>query len=301
MATQTHSTSSCRLILLLAILIIPAASLLSGCAISRGMAVGAMKPILVGASDEILKSGDLQTVGEGLPAQILTLKGLAAGRPGDAGLAALAVQLHLFYAMGFVEGTDPAHAEILYKEGRDIGLRTFSRDATFAEALRGGDLELKKALSGVGRDKAELMLWTSACWAGWIGLNLNDPEAIADLTLVEAMLDRTLELAPGTFHAMPLILRGAIYSMRPPILGGDPEKAREAFDEAFRMNERQFLLTQVYFASTYCKQVFDRDLFEKSLREVIAASPDILPEVRLLNLLAKQQAEIWLARADDIF
>jgi hypothetical protein len=48
-------------------------------------------------------------------------------------------------------------------------------------------------------------------------------------------------------------------------------------------------------------QAQDRDLFEKSLREVISAPADILPEQRLANEVAKQKAKILLEQVDDLF
>jgi hypothetical protein len=260
-----------------------------------------MKPILIDSSEEILRSGDLKTVGEGLAAQILTLRGLTASRPGDVDIRSMTVQLHLFYANGFIESVDHDHASALYREGRDIGLEHFRRIEGFPEALRAGDLALRPVLAKVSEREAPLLLWTASCWGGWIRLHLSDPDAVADLPLVEAMLDRTLELDPDYFHGMPWIMRGTMAGLRPPALGGKPENALAAFEKGFAASDREYLLGLVYFARTYCRQIFDRDLFEAALREVAGAPPDLLPDVRLLNVMAKEQAAYWLTQMDEIF
>ncbi|MBD3333935.1 MAG: hypothetical protein GF355_00280 [Candidatus Eisenbacteria bacterium] len=276
--------------------------LAAGCAAPKVIAVKTMKPILEDSSEEILRSRDLETVGRGLPAQIMTVQGLQAAQPGDTELTALAVQLHLFYAMGYVEDDDSGHAGILYTGGRDIGLQYFRCDDDLARAFDSKRVQvLEEALDEIDEDEAPLLLWTAACWGGWVRLNLDDPAAVADLPLVEALLERVIALAPETFHGMPYILRGTLLGLRPPALGGEPEAAREAFEDAFRISGRRFLLAQVYFARTYCKQIFDRELFVETLEEVVDAPPDLLPEVRLLNRLAKRQARKWLDRVDEIF
>lgn len=273
----------------------------SGCAVPKSMTVRTMKPILEVSSEEILMSRDVKTVGEGLPAQILTVQGLLASKPGDTEVTAMAVQLHLFYGTGFVESKDESHASALYAEGRDIGLDYLSRKKHFADSLRAGDLALGALLTKYGKKDAPVILWTAACWGSWVRLHLDDPSAVADLPLVEALLERVLEVEPEMFHGMPWIFRGTMHALRPPALGGKPEEALRAFEQGFRVSDRKFLLGLLFFARTYCKQVFDQDLYEATLQEILDAPDDLLPEVRLLNLIAKEQAEEALAMIDEIF
>jgi hypothetical protein len=84
-------------------------------------------------------------------------------------------------------------------------------------------------------------------------------------------------------------------------LGGNPEKAKFHFARNKVLTNSKYLLTPYFVARTVAVQTQDRDLFEKSLQEVIDAPPDILPEQRLANEVAKQKAKIWLERIDDLF
>ncbi|MDH4015412.1 MAG: TRAP transporter TatT component family protein, partial [Chromatiales bacterium] len=60
------------------------------------------------------------------------------------------------------------------------------------------------------------------------------------------------------------------------------------------------LSVKVEFARTYARLVYDRELHDRLLGEVLAADPDV-PGLTLFNVLAQRQAEILLASADDYF
>jgi len=55
------------------------------------------------------------------------------------------------------------------------------------------------------------------------------------------------------------------------------------------------------YARFYAVITQDRPLFEKTLKEVIAAPHDLWPEQRLPNELAKKRAQRYLAHAEDYF
>ena len=61
-----------------------------------------------------------------------------------------------------------------------------------------------------------------------------------------------------------------------------------------------YRLNQVTFAEYYARYAFDRDLFESTLKQVLAAQPDV-PEFTLMNAVAKMRAQALLAQADELF
>ena len=63
----------------------------------------------------------------------------------------------------------------------------------------------------------------------------------------------------------------------------------------------KYLMPRVMFARFYGVITQDRPLFEKTLKDVIAAPHDLWPEQRLPNELAKRRAARYLAHADDYF
>lgn len=277
------------------------ALLLSGCGLTRKLAVGSMVPILDESVQATYRSADVQTVREAIPANLVLLRGLCASEPGNRELHAVTAQLFFSYAMGFIEDDDPARAVLLYREGMEIGRSCLLRRGWFRRADGARPLPDAEALRGMGKDDVPLLFWTVANQAGWIGQKLTDPAAVAELPRVEAYLNRLLELGPGYFLGMPHVLQGTILSFRPKMLGGDPEKGKEHFDAALGISGRRMLFFQAMVARYYCRQVLDEECFDANLREVLEAPEDLLPEYRLMNLLAREKARRLMERRDEFF
>ena len=54
------------------------------------------------------------------------------------------------------------------------------------------------------------------------------------------------------------------------------------------------------FAEFYARYAYDQELFENTLREVLAAQPQA-PEFTLMNAVAKTRAQTLLDQVDDLF
>jgi hypothetical protein len=83
-------------------------------------------------------------------------------------------------------------------------------------------------------------------------------------------------------------------------MGGEPEKGRAHFERAVALSNGRNLMAKVSFAKHYGRLVFDRELHDRLLQEVLAASPKA-PGQTLLNVLAQQQARELLDSADHYF
>jgi hypothetical protein len=273
----------------------------SGCGVTRKLAVGSMIPILDQSVQETFRSRDLQTVREAIPANLSLLRGLCASEPGNRELHAVTAQLFFSYAMGFIEDEDPARAVLIYREGADIGRACLERRGWFRRADAARPLPDAEALRGMAKDDVSLLFWTVANWSGRIALQLTEPEAVAELPRVEAYLNRLLELQPDYFLGMPHVLKGTILTFRPRMMGGDPEKGKEHFDEALRISGRRMLYFQTMVARYLCRQTMDEECFDANLREVLDASDDLLPEYRLMNRLARDKAGRLMEKRDEWF
>ncbi len=60
------------------------------------------------------------------------------------------------------------------------------------------------------------------------------------------------------------------------------------------------MLTKVMFAEQYARLVFDRELHDRLLNEVIETDP-VVPGLTLMNVVARQQAQELLESADEYF
>ncbi|MCK5077346.1 MAG: hypothetical protein KAR38_13275, partial [Calditrichia bacterium] len=65
--------------------------------------------------------------------------------------------------------------------------------------------------------------------------------------------------------------------------------------------DSKFLITKVFYARFYAVQVQDAELYENLLQEVLDADLEILPDFKLINKLAKQKAQLWIDKKDELF
>lgn len=279
----------------------PAVALLfSGCAFTGKIAVRSLVPVLHETVDATYRSRDVALVRDGIPSNLLLLRGLCEADPGEEEIRVLTVQLFYSYGFGFLEDTDPPRARDTYREGLRLGLEGLRRKGWF-RSTEGGAIPDPAALRRLPRDDVPLLFWTIANWASFVSLSVSDPEAVADLPRIEAYLERILELDPGYFQGMPHVMEGTILTLRPRMAGGNPEEGYRHFEEAFRISGRKLLLFQVLCARYYCRQALDADCFDANLKEVLNAPDDLNPEFQLLNQIARAKAGWLMERRDDYF
>ena len=93
---------------------------------------------------------------------------------------------------------------------------------------------------------------------------------------------------------------GVFETLVPPALGGKPEVGRGHFERALALSDGANLLAKVMFAEQYGRLVYNRELHDRLLQEVLEA-PVEAPGFTLMNSVAKERAEDLLASADDYF
>ncbi len=272
----------------------------SGCSMSK-LAVRSMEPILEESVAAGQSMSDLALIESGMPANLILVDGLIRTDPRP-DLLVLAARLYFSYAFAFVEDQDPGRAASLYANGRDYGRRALSHHRKLERAFTSGRPEaVRAALSRLDRDDVPALLWTAAAWAGWANLSLEQPEAIADLPVIESLLDRAVELDGGYLYGMPHLLLGTFQAARPPLLGGNLDRAQEHFARAAEVGEGKLLLAPVFEARYIARARLDGELFDRLLAGVLEASLESAPDIRLLNAVAQRKARDLQAAKDDMF
>ena len=71
-------------------------------------------------------------------------------------------------------------------------------------------------------------------------------------------------------------------------------------ERAISLSEGKYLMAKVVYAEQYARLVFDKDLHDRLLRQVIDSDP-IVEGMTLTNLLAQERAKILLRESDDYF
>ncbi|MBI2060600.1 MAG: hypothetical protein HYT87_12595, partial [Nitrospirae bacterium] len=206
------------------------------------------------------------------------------------------------------EDEDPARAKTLYWRGKEFGWRSLMENKCFkkrfdAKPANPDWYDLAQCFTK--KQEAQYLVWTAAAWGGWLKLSMQEEDAsfeiFFDAVPVREFMDRARVLDENYYYGMPLLFFGILYTQMPPMAGGGRDKAEETFQKAFRVSDGRFLLAKVMYARFLLVAIKDREAFTKTLKEVIEAPDDLLPEARLANAIAKRKATFFLSRMNELF
>lgn len=273
-----------------------ACALTAGCASLVSSATGGLAENLGAA---MLAQDDPETVRDGAPAYLLMLDSLVTGSPDDASTLRAAAELYAAYGVLFVN--DPERARRLTDRARDYAGRALCEDAPSACGM--GTLAFPEFSAVLERLKAEDVssLYTYAlAWFASIRSRSGDMTALSQLPWAEAALRRVRALDPTFREAEVSHYLGVLATVRPPALGGRFDEGRAHFERAIELTGGRDLAILVDFARYYARTLYERELFERLLEDVLAADPEA-PGLTLFNVLAQREAERLLASADEYF
>ena len=123
---------------------------------------------------------------------------------------------------------------------------------------------------------------------------------MAELPQIEALFNHYLDISGDDVNSGVYTYMGILLTLRPPALGGEPERAREFFEKAISVSDGKDLTAKVEYARGYAKLLYERELHDRLLTEVMDADPNQDGFV-LSNVMAQEEAAILLAEADDYF
>ena len=271
---------------------------LFGCASMESLVAKSSGPFLVDTVDNLMKTKSAELASEGLPGQILLVDALAQFAPKDTRLLTVTAQAYTSYGL-FIEDQDPSFAEELYRIGRDRGLQALENSKPFKKAK--GANRILEATPHVGPEYLATLTWTGVAWGQLLNLKKADAVSLMDMPYVMALIQRSQQIDDRYFYGLSHLFYAALYSSLPELLGGGPKKAIKEFREARNVTNGKFLLVDVFYARYYLTLFKKEDAFEGVLRRVLGTDPNILPEARLVNDLAKQKAKWMLAHQKEYF
>jgi hypothetical protein len=249
----------------------------------------------------LYEESDLVLAETALASNIKLLEGMIKGDPDNGHLRLLTAQALAGYSLGFVEDQDPPRAQSLYLRARDHAMHILRENDDF-RTNENESLEMfGRAVSSLEADDIGPLFWAAFSWAGWINVSISNPQAFIDLPKVQVMMQRVMDLDETYFLGAPLLFFGSMWGLKPKMLGGDPEKAKEFFDRNLELTDRKFLLTYIYYAKFYAMKTLDEDLFDQLMKKVTETPANVLPEFQLLNVIAKDKAQRLISRRDDYF
>ena len=250
-------------------------------------------------SSAILNQDDPETVRAGAPSYMLLLDSFLQGDPDNPDLLAAAATLYASYGAVFAD--DPARASRLTSRARN-----YAQDAmceSYAPACGWPDSnydEFVATLDGVTARQSEYLYAYGFATLAYLRAHSDDWNSLAELPQVEALFNRYLEIAGDDVDGSVHTYMGILLTLRPPSLGGRPEEAREHFEKAIAMSDGKDLSAKVEFARGYAKLLYERELHDRLLNEVLEASP-YADGLTLSNVMAQEDAVRLLAEGDDYF
>lgn len=275
------------------ILLAPLLLALTGCA-----GIGGIADRL---GESIASQRDPELVRDAAPAYLIMADTLARRSPGDADAQFTAARLYGTYAGSFVDA--PERRRVL-------------SDTAYTYARKGLCLSLDAVCSALDdrfpayreavqdnvddAEAARRLYRFAAAWAGWVQARPDDYAALADLPKIETSFERVVALAPEIDHGFAHVYLGVLLAQRPAALGGSPEEAKQRFERAIAISDGRNLMAKALYAEHYARLVFDRELHERLLQEVLRADAEA-GDLTLSNRLAQQRARRLRASADEFF
>jgi len=283
---------------------ITALLLTSGCSVER-LATNRIADTLAGSGTTYASDDDPQLVEAALPFSLKLMESVLAETPEHRGLLSATAAGFTQYAYAFVqqEGDRLAlddsdagwvswnRARKLYLRARDYGLRGLEvAHPGFRQALV---TDRAAAVAQAGPEDVDLLYWTAVSWAAAISLGKDDPQLVADLPDVSALIDRALAVDEswdgGAIHSFLVA-----YSMARPDEPDDREaKARAHFDRAVQLTQGKAAAPYVSWAEAICLPKEDRACFDRAIGSALAIDPDADPGERLFNTVMQRRAA-WL-------
>ncbi len=282
---------------------------LGGCAV-RQLAVNSLGDAIAQGGAAFAADDDPELIRAAAPFSLKLIESLLAESPGHKGLLLAASRGFTQYAYAFVqqeaeeaEDHDLAgslrledRARRMYRRARDYGLRGLVLNRPdFERRLRA---DPRRAAAALPAADVPLLYWTAAAWGALIGLSKDQPDVLGELPIVEALMDRALEL-DESFE------RGAIHSF---MIGyesvrqdraGDPAlRSRRHFARAMQLSGGTDAAPLLALAEAVCVPQQRRAEFEALLHKALQIQDG---NNRLANAIAQRRARWLLSRTDHLF
>ncbi len=247
----------------------------------------------------VLNQNDPELVRDGAPAYLLLLDSILESSPDDPELLTAAAKMYASYGAVFADeegraarltsrALDYAQRAVCYSysEGCDWNTATFD--------------EFEASLGGLTAKHAEVTFGYSFASIAYLIAHNDDWNALARLPQLEALLLRYLEISESSVESDVYTYLGVLLTLRPKQYGGRPDEARAYFERAIELTGGQDLSAKVWYAESYARLLYNRELHDRLLNEVMSADPNV-PGYTLLNVMAQRNAAELLASADDYF
>jgi predicted anti-sigma-YlaC factor YlaD len=291
--------------------VLAAALLSTGCI--RKYAINKIGDALAKSGSTFSADDDPDLIQDAAPFSLKLIESLLAETPRHRGLLTAAAGNFTQYAYAFVnqdadeiedQDIDKAlvlrgRARRLYLRARDYGLRGLEvKHRDFGKSLHA---DPKAAVAVTRVSDVPLLYWTAASWGLAISVSKDQPELVADQPMVEALIDRALELDEdydfGAIHSF-------LITYEPSRLAGQGDagaRSRKHFERAMELSGGYLAGPLVSLAESVSVRQQNRQEFQELLDKALAVDVDAKPEWRLANMVSRRRARWLQGRVDQLF
>jgi len=250
-------------------------------------------------TNAILNQDDPELVSAGMPSYMIMMDSFVQQNPDNPAMLSAAANLYASYGAVFAD--DEIRATRLTSRARDYALRAMCN--TYVESCDWRELNYEDfvaTLDGLGEEHAETVYVYSFATLAYLRAHHSDWNSLAELPQAEALVKRYLEISGESANASAHTYLGVILTLRPPALGGKPEEARTHFEKAIALSGGRDLGAKIEFAKGYAKLLYDQELHDQLVNEVLDADPKA-DRLTLTNVLAQEEALRLRVEASDYF
>jgi hypothetical protein len=250
-------------------------------------------------SRSMMNQEDPELVRAAAPAYMLMLDALIETYPDDETFLIPAAKLYGAYAGVF--SNDETQTQRMANRAKSYAQRALcENEEALCEALNNKLEDIQRELDDLDEDELPLIYTYASSWASWIQANSSDWDAVAQLPKVKMLFRWVLHYDTAYDHGTAQLYMGVLESQLPPSLGGQPDVAKLHFENAIQISKGQHLMAKVLYAQQYARLLFEQELHDRLLKEVLAADPKA-EGLTLINQIAKQQAKALLAESAEYF
>ena len=287
---------------------------LTGCGALRSAAVNTVASTLAQTGAVFSSDNDPELIRESIPFALKLYESILDSAPKHKDLLGATCSAFTQYAFAFVETDaevlgEARHDEVVKLKARALNLYIRGKDY----CMRAMDVRWKGMSAALMRDpvaalkkvkvkKADvpLLYWTAASLGAAVSLGLDKPELVVDLPTVRALAERAMAIdetwSKGALHELMI----SIDSL-PAAMGGSPEKAKEHFEKAIKIQGGNSPGPYVALATGVMVPAQDRSGFEKLLNDALAIDPEKDPDTRLVTLITQRRARAMLDNIESKF
>lgn len=283
----------------------------NGCSI-RKLTMNKLGDVLAQSGTTFTSDEDPDLIRAAVPFSLKLMESILAENPHHVDLLLATCRSFTQYTYAFVQmdadeiqATDLSAALALKKRAQRLYLRARNYGLKGLEVKHPGfgirlHTDARRAVEDLAVEDVPLLYWTSVAWSAAIAQAKDSPDMIADLPLVEALIDRALDLNEayddGSLHAFLVNFELARQAS-----GAAEDRVKPHFNRAIELSQGQSAAPWVSYAEAVCVQKQDVKEFEAMLERALQVDPEARPEWRLENLVMQRRARWLLSQVDDLF